>query len=251
MSNQKIQTILWWLCLFIAPSILVIIELFHPAGFTKEPPGMYQYLSHSHSAPYAHGHKALGYFGPEWWFILHMIQTPAVGLVAIGLWLMLANVGDEDGGLVLLTSWLSRIATYIFLIYYTVLDSIGGIGLGQTILVAERLHKEGGKHGLNETQMQGVERLLNATWVDPWIGGVNSFVSQTGSWAIFFAALFAAITLFLAKKAPLPALILLIAFGWFLQLTHASYYGPLAFTLLIAASIWIWAYQHRASAQEG
>jgi len=35
--------VLWWVCLVAAPLVLVAIELFHPAGFTKEP-GMYAYL---------------------------------------------------------------------------------------------------------------------------------------------------------------------------------------------------------------
>ena len=70
--------------------MLIALELFHPANFTEKP-GMYAYLSHpeQHSAD----HYALGYFGPHWWFALHMTQTPMVGLVAIGLWRLLAPVG--------------------------------------------------------------------------------------------------------------------------------------------------------------
>ncbi len=29
--------------------------------------------------------SALAYFGPHWWFAMRMIQTPMVGLVAVGL----------------------------------------------------------------------------------------------------------------------------------------------------------------------
>ena len=38
------KTALWWLCLLVAPAVLIAIELFHPAGFTAHP-GMYQFLS--------------------------------------------------------------------------------------------------------------------------------------------------------------------------------------------------------------
>lgn len=34
-------------------------------------------------------------------------------------------------------------------------------------------------------QASGVTSVLNATWVDPWVGGVGSFISLTGSWAAF------------------------------------------------------------------
>ena len=76
MTNEVVKKALGWLCLLVAPT-----ELFHPAGFTHHP-GMFQYLSQPQ--PYDPQFKALGYFGPQWWFTLHMIQTPMMGLVAVG-----------------------------------------------------------------------------------------------------------------------------------------------------------------------
>lgn len=61
MSNDAVKSILWWICLIIAPMILIAIELFHPAGFTDNP-GMYEYLSKPEN--HTHEHKALYYFGP-------------------------------------------------------------------------------------------------------------------------------------------------------------------------------------------
>jgi hypothetical protein len=234
MSNEIGKKILWWVSLFIAPLILVGIELFHPAGFTNDP-GMYEYLSIPQ--PHIPQHKALYYFGPQWWFTLHMIQTPLVCLVAVGLWLMVDS-GDHDKGLITtISAWASRILTFIFIIYYTVLDSIGGIGLGKTIEITEDLVN---KKMLTDEQLEGVKLLLSKTWSDSWIGGVGSFISQTGSWAIFFAAILTAITLFLMRKAPWQPLVILIAFGWEIQLSHASYHGPIAFSLLIISAAWIY-----------
>jgi len=79
--------------------------------------------------------------------------------------------------------------------------------------------------------------VLNTTWTDPWVGGVGS---QTGSWAVFAATLSAAIALFLTRKIPWPPLVLLVAFGWELQVSHASPHGPIAFSLLIVSAAWIW-----------
>jgi len=233
MSNEKVKKVLWWLCLFVAPLILLSIELFHPAGFTDNP-GMYEYLSRPQ--PHTAAHKALDYFGPGWWFILHMIQTPMVCLVAVGFWLMMSGIDEKDGAGAMISAWLSRAATFVFIIYYTVLDAIGGIGLGRTIEITERLAQT----QLTAEQVAGVERVLNDTWTDPWVGGVGSVVSQTGSWAIFFAALFAAIALFLGRKVPWPPLVILVVFGWELQLSHAAYHGPIAFGLLIISALWIW-----------
>jgi len=227
------KRILWWLCLFAAPLVLVILELFHPAGFTKDP-GMYQYLSQPQ--PYTHEHHALAYWGPNWWFTLHMIQTPMVALVAIGLWI-LASLADRGPIFAVVLAWLSRVSTFVFLIYYTALDSIGGSGMGRAIINTEAM-KTSGK--LNPDQLKSVIDVLNANWVDPWVGGVSSFISQTGSWAAFFAALFAAIALLFARKISWIPAILLAGFGWELQMSHTMPHGPVAFALLLIAGTWIW-----------
>ncbi|MFO1160171.1 MAG: hypothetical protein U1E60_15120 [Reyranellaceae bacterium] len=231
------KQVLWWLCLLIAPLVLIGLELFHPAGFTTTP-GMYQFLSHSQAS----GHSALGYFGPTWWFVLHMVQTPTVGLVAVGLWLMVDDVGASDGAAAIAAARLARVAIFVFAVYFTVLDGIGGIGLGRTILVVERLVAEG---KLTPQQFEGVVLLLDTMWVDPMVGGIGSLVSEAASWAAFAAAFLIAVSLRLSSRVGWGPVVLLIAFGWELQTAHASPHGPIAFSLLIVAAAWTWWSQRR------
>jgi hypothetical protein len=238
-SNRTVKSVLWWVCLLVAPAVLIAIELFHPAGFTAQP-GMYQFLSKPE--PYQPQFKALAYFGPDWWFALHMIQTPLVGLVSVGLWMIAERISRSAGSAAVAFAWLSRAATLVFLIYYTALDAIGGIGLGRSILTTQSLAASG---QLNPQQLDGVVLLLNTMWTDPWAGGVGSFISQTGSWAVFAAAVTAAIGLFLTRWRLWPPLVLLVGFGWELQTSHASHHGPTAFALLIVASAWLWWAQRR------
>jgi hypothetical protein len=245
MSDHAIKAGLWWLCLFVAPFILLAIELFHPAGFTADP-GMYAYLSHPE--PYRPQFQALEYFGPDWWFTLHMIQTPMVGLVAVGLWLIVDRVDHTKGPAAHSLAWLSRAATFVFLIYYTSLDAIGGFGLGRAILDLQALTAAG---RLSPDQMQGSITLLDALWTDPLVGGVGSLISQTGSWAVFAAALLAALALFVSRLASWPPLVLLIAFGWELQVSHTMPHGPIAFALLIVAAGWIWRFDRLLDRQRG
>ncbi|MFG1464797.1 hypothetical protein V5F77_18080 [Xanthobacter sp. DSM 24535] len=228
--NATIKRALWWICLCMAPLVLAGMELFHPAGFTQSP-GMYAYLCTSQ--PYDPRHWALGYFGPTWWFTMHMIQLPMLGLVSIGLWM--AVEGMEEGMSCIL-AWVSRVATFVFLICYTALDSIGGIGLGRSMLNIEAMRAAG---TLTPEQEQGAIALLNADWVDPWVGGVGSLISLTGSWMILLAAVSVALALHLTRRAPWPALVLLVAFGWEIQLSHASPHGPIGFLLLAVAAAWI------------
>jgi hypothetical protein len=69
---------------------------------------------------------------------------------------------------------------------------------------------------------------------------VGSFISLTGSWAAFAAALLVALALLIDSKISLIPALLLIAFGWELQMSHTMPHGPIAFALLIVAGIWIW-----------
>ena len=234
MPDSAVRQILWWVCLLLAPLGLIAIELFHPAGFTAHP-GMYQFLSQPE--PYQPDHSALGYFGPSWWFTLHMIQTPLVALVAVGLWLILADVTDGDSGYARAAAWFARAAILVFVVYYTVLDAIGGIGLGRTLITTNAMAASG---QLDAHQLEGVILLLNAMWTDPFVGGVGSFVSQTGSWAIFIATVAAALAMLLTRRAAWSPLIVLVAFGWELQTSHAALHGPIAFALLVVASAWLW-----------
>jgi hypothetical protein len=233
MLDIKISKALWWICLVVAPVVLVCIELFHPAGFTGSP-GMYEYVSKPE--PYDPHFFSLGYSGPEWWFALHMIQTPMVGLVAVGLWVLANRINDTDGAGPLALAWLSRAATFVFIIYYTALDSIGGFGVARTIINTKSMEAKG---DLTAEQVKGVAAVIDATWIDKWVGGVGSFVSHTGSYAILAAAAALALALFIAKKAPWPSLLLLIGFGWELQMSHTMPHGPIAFTLLIVAALWM------------
>jgi len=234
MSDKKVTDALWWICLLVAPLILVGIELFHPADFTEPPPGMFAYLCKAE--PYSPKHWALDYPGPDWWFTLHMVQTPMIALVTVGLWRVVGDLASEGGIAVMSIAWISRAAALVFLVYYTVLDAIGGVGLGRTIVIAESLKAAG---QLSQAQLDGVALVLDRLWVDPWVGGVGSFVSETGSWAVFVAAAAAAIALLLARRAGAVAVVLLVGFGWELQDSHASPHGPIAFALLIAFGIWL------------
>lgn len=232
--NAAIRTWLFWPCLVLAPLVLCAVELFHPAGFTRSP-GMFEFLCRP--MPEGGDFKALAYPGPDWWFTLHLIQMPLIGLVSVGLWLLAGKVRDEDGMLAVGLAWLGRAATLIFFIFYTALDAVGGTGLGRLILNTQHLVDTG---KLSAAQLEGVILLLDTNWVDPWVGGVGSVTSLTGSWAIFAGALLTALALLLTRRVPWPPLVILVGFGWELQTSHASPHGPAAFALLTAASLWIW-----------
>jgi hypothetical protein len=62
----------------------------------------------------------------------------------------------------------SRIATVVFMTYYTVLDGIGGIGLGRQLVVVQEMTDAG---TLTAQQADAVRLFLDRMWVDHWVGG--------------------------------------------------------------------------------
>ncbi|MEO7728573.1 MAG: hypothetical protein ABIS45_15065 [Burkholderiales bacterium] len=218
------------LSLVVAPLLLAAIELFHPAHFTLKP-GMTSFLSHPQAGdPYF---NAIAYFGPEWWFLLHMLQTPLVVVVSFGLLLLTDSFNRDASARVMPLAWAARIATIVFMTYYTVLDSIGGIALGRELIVLKELVDAGTLTGPDADK---IRFFLDRMWVDPWVGGVGSVISLVGSWSVFVAALCASGYLLLNRKASWLEAGLVLGFGWELQLAHASYHGPSAFTLLALAA---------------
>jgi hypothetical protein len=101
-------------------------------------------------------------------------------LVVVGLWLTAVGIGSADGPDVMIAARLARAALFVFGTSFTMLDAIGGIGLGRTIVVVQDMAAGG---TFDARQMAGIELLLNTLWSDPVIGGVGSFVSETASWA--------------------------------------------------------------------
>ena len=224
---------LFLFCLVLAPAGLLGIELFHPAGFTAHP-GMYEFLSTPQ--PYAPEHEALAYPGPQWWFLLHMIQTPLVGLVAVGLWLLVSRVGPGDGALAVPLAWLSRVATFVFLIYYTALDAIGGFGLGRAMINTEALAAAG---KLTADQVAGVEAAARHQLGGP-LDRRRRIVHQPDRVLGDFHRLAC------HRPRPIADAQGAVAVTWFswspsagIADRHASPHGPIAFGLLIVAALWI------------
>src|SRR3569833_1800437 len=237
-ADRFMARALWWLSLAVEPAILITLELFHPANFTEKP-GMYDYLSHPEH--YMPDHYALGYFGPDWWFTLFLFLLLLVCLVVFGLWRLLAPVGAADGPLAMTAAWLGRVSVFVFLVFYTVLDAIGGIGLGRSIVVLQGMIAD---KAITKEQADGAIALLNAMWVDPKVGGVGSFISLTGSYSILAATVLAVVALLPARRVHWVPALLLIAFGYQLQDSHAAPHGPIAFALLILAAL-VMAWQGR------
>jgi hypothetical protein len=195
------------LTLGVAPLALVVMETFHPHGFSDH---VYDYLEKPEDL----------YFGPAWWTALHVAQTPLVSIVGAGLLLLARGIPGTF-------AWLARIATIFFIIYYAVLDTLAGVGVGVLI-----------EHTKDWTgpERQTANELVQFLFTNDWVGGTGSVLSQTASWLAFLA--FASVALTIARAgAPLVGAFFLGAAGVLIQIAHTRPYGPLGFACVVAAAI--------------
>jgi hypothetical protein len=205
-ADNGFPLVLLVLCLGVAPALLTVMEIFHPHGFSDH---VYSYLSESQHL----------YFGPEWWTALHLAQTPLVAFVGFGL---LLAVRDIPGPL----TWIARIVTALFIIYYTALDTLAGVGVG--VLID---HTKGWTGARADT----AHDLVQFLFTNSGVGGTGSALSEGASWLAFSA--FAIVALTLARAgAPVLVAFLLAAAGVLIQIAHTNPYGPLGFGCVLVAA---------------
>lgn len=122
----------------------------------------------------------------NWWFILHILQLPLFGLMALAVYLLV------DG----LHGWaatISRIGAWFFVVFYIALDSIVGIAGG---VIAR------GARGLPADQQAFIARQLDEFAFDPIVGGGGlSLLGILGPLGWVAAAVGAAIAL---RRVGLP-----------------------------------------------
>jgi hypothetical protein len=187
------------LILLIPPILLMVLEWWHPAGFSK----------HVFPTLYPERH---------WWLTLHLLQLPLFALVGTAIFVLLADIHHWS-------ATVSRVAAWFFIVYYAAFDSVAGIGLGVIFRDIQ---------GWTPEEQAPIIRLAQLYFNDPLFGGTHSWMSEFASLTWLVTALSATWALFRARRPLLPLLFLVLA-GFFLWRSHAYPYGPLAFLCLFLA----------------
>jgi hypothetical protein len=205
-GRERATLIARWLLMIGVPLVLVAVEWQHPAGAN------------------ANVYVTLKPMAQEW-LNIHLVQLPLFGL-------MFVAALNLTWGLKGKWPWVSRVALWFFVVFYTALDAIAGLAVG-TILVHQTAQMN------TATVAAVVQQLFN----DPIVGGDSSVVSLIGSWAWLIAILWAVLALYWENRqrptwqVVVPSL-LLIGSGYALFTGHARPYGPIAFALFALASLW-------------
>ncbi len=198
--NEKILT---FLCIVIAPLVLVSMELFHPSGYSS---AVYENLL---------PHRT-------WWIILHVAQPLFFSLTGLGAIILTWN---KPG----IVSTISKISLFLFIVYYTVYDSVAGIGTGILIDVIKDLPQDQKQTGIG---------IIQSYFQHPYLGGSHTWLSEFASFSWLVGTFTMVWVLFFDKKHIIPLLFLLLS-GALVWYNHGFPTGPLGFWCFFVGATWI------------
>ena len=162
----------------------------------------------------------------EQWLVVHLLQAPLIALVGLAVYLMVRGLSDFPGSV-------ARVCMVVFVVAYTVLDSVAGIAVG--VLVANA-------RDLSPGQLPAVEQAIEQLWDNPFVGNISVFtISGAGAWAVGVIA--AAVSLRRAGAPRGPAALMVLA-AFIFGLSHANPTGPIGMACLLAAFVWIEFFPH-------
>ena len=157
----------------------------------------------------------------EQWLIVHLLQAPLIALVGLAVYLVVRGLSDFPGAV-------ARVCMVVFVVAYTVLDSIAGIGVG--VLVANA-------RDLSPAQLAPVEQAIEGLWNSPLAGNVSVFsIAGSGAWALGVIA--AAVSL-RRSGAPRGPVALMVLAAFIFGVSHAFPMGPMGMACLLAAFVWL------------
>ncbi|MCZ8516959.1 hypothetical protein O9H85_32305 [Paenibacillus filicis] len=167
----------------------------------------------------------------DWWLKLHLMQLPLFGLLAASLYF----VTDPISGIL---KGISRVALWLFIIFYTALDSIAGIATG---IIIHRLQIM----GITNEGSPAYGSMFNVfTSIFNLDAPGVSAISRIAVYSWTFAGLSAAVALFLKGYNRIG--VILIAISALTYQSHAYPNGPITMLLYIAGVIcveffpWAW-----------
>ncbi len=155
------------------------------------------------------------------WLIVHLLQAPLIALVGLAVYLMVRGLADIPASV-------ARVCMALFVVAYTVLDSVDGIAVG--VLVANARE-------LPPAQLAAVEQAIEDLWNHPVVGNF-SVVSFTGAGAWAVGVIAAAISL-RRSGAPRGPVALMVLAAFIFGMSHANPTGPIGMACLLAAFVWL------------
>jgi hypothetical protein len=188
-----------------APLLLGILEIWHPSNVVF-------------------GDMVTSPQLAEWWLTLHVLQLPLFGLLAVAMFLLMADVKN-------IFATVSRVALWFFVVFYTALDSVAGIATGIFFTKVQHLNLTDVENPLFNTLFD----LFLSIFTLDFPGGVLVSKIAVVSW--FIVGLSAAVALYMQGRNRLGVIVIILATLMFNS--HAYPNGPISMFLLTVGVILI------------
>ena len=133
--------IMRWLILLavtLPPLVLAAIGLTHPADLTPET--------------------------ADWWTTMHILLIPIFPLLGVAQWVLVRGMSD-------VLSWAVRVAGFLYIAFYGVVDAVAGIGTGTLV-----------RHGVEAGAGHGAHAVDRDPTIG-WLFGIGNEVGGYGGWA--------------------------------------------------------------------
>ena len=152
------------------------------------------------------------------WLVVHVIQIPLFGLIAVAVYLLVDGLRGQ-------AATISRLAMWVFIVFYIALDAISGVATGIQLQYAS---------GLDAEQQSIVVQAIDAQFDDPITNAIG--VVGTIGW---LAGVLAAATALHRAGAPRLSVLLLVPAALIFSLNHEPPLGPIAFGCFFLAAAWL------------
>lgn len=158
---------------------------------------------------------------PGWWFALHVIQLPLLGLLATGIAQLTRNLRGPS-------VTLTRVGVVGFFVFYITMIAILGICLPMLVRFGMQLPPPA---------QEVVAAAVQTIWDDRVIGNFSLVsLSAALAWALAVLGVAAAVR---GAGAPAAPLALLVTGAIFYGLSHARPFGPIGMLLFAAGAAWL------------
>ena len=149
------------------------------------------------------------------WLIVHVVQIPMFGLMALAVYLLVDGLRGQ-------TATISRLAMWVFIVFYIALDAVSGVATGIQLQYASEL---------DAARQSIIVQALDAQFDDPIAIAIG--VVGTIGW---LAGVLAAAAALHWAGAPRLSVVLLVPAALIFSLNHEPPLGPVAFGCFFLAA---------------
>ena len=149
------------------------------------------------------------------WLVVHLAQIPLFGLMAVAVYLLVDGLRGQ-------AATITRLAMWVFIVFFVALDAMSGVAVGIQLQYAS---------GLNAEQQAIVVQAVDAQFDDPITNAIGAI--GTIGW---LAGVLAAVTALHRAGAPRLSVVLLVPAALLFSLNHEPPLGPLAFGCFFVAA---------------